>query len=409
MNQDPASKPLRLATACMKAKTPLFPIASLLALLAILPGLLDTQAANARKEQLPRFDRVLQIEDSSETSANVEFGDINRDGHPDLILAKGRHWPLVNRVVLGDGKGGILKSYDLGSESNRTYSGRLVDLDNDGDLDVVVSNDNPDRNLIHLNDGNGHFRTDSTFGDPDWSTRYVCVTDLNNDGLPDIVVANRNSRRKTDSYICLNIGNGRFSDQSIPFSSGSSTTISAADFNDDGLMDLAVPYRDGGQSYVYFQTKTNGLEFDRVPFGPADASIRTSQAGDFDGDGKMDLVTIDTKRGASLYFQKADNAFATGKPIGKRSSRPYALAVSDLNRDGAIDVIVGHVKAPSVIHFNKGSGQSFTALKFGDNRGVVYGFATGDFDMDGQLDIAAARSDAPNSLYFGSLPTKTNP
>ena len=46
------------------------------------------------ESSLPGFSRVLLLEETSETSANVSIGDLNGDGFPDLVLAKGRHWPL---------------------------------------------------------------------------------------------------------------------------------------------------------------------------------------------------------------------------------------------------------------------------------------------------------------------------
>src|ERR671913_1176726 len=95
----------------------------------------------AQPPSLPRFDRVLLLETTSETSANVHIGDLNGDGHLDVVLAKGRHWGLVDRVLLGDGGGRFPSAYDLGPAADRTYSGNLVDLDGDGDLDVVISND----------------------------------------------------------------------------------------------------------------------------------------------------------------------------------------------------------------------------------------------------------------------------
>ena len=49
---------------------------------------------------LPRFDRELLLEQSAETSANVSIGDLNGDKVPDLVLAKGRHWPLIDRVLM---------------------------------------------------------------------------------------------------------------------------------------------------------------------------------------------------------------------------------------------------------------------------------------------------------------------
>src|SRR6476659_5830706 len=65
-------------------------------------------------KKLPNFTRVLLLEQTSETSANVSIGDLNGDGFPDLVLAKGRHWPLIDRVLLNDGHGGFTSPHNLG-------------------------------------------------------------------------------------------------------------------------------------------------------------------------------------------------------------------------------------------------------------------------------------------------------
>lgn len=351
------------------------------------------------------FDRALQLETTSETSANVSIGDLDGDGRPDLVLAKGRHWPLVDRVLLGDGHGKFANAFDLGPASDRSYSGLLVDLDGDGDLDVVISNDNPDPKRTYLNDGTGHFVEGTTFGRPEWETRNASVSDLNGDGLPDIIVANRSGKSGGASYICLNLGGGKFGADCIPFSQESSTTITPADVNGDGLPDLIVPNRDGGQSYVYVHSATrDSVAFRKLPFGPADATIREAGAADLDGDGAVDIVTIDERVGVTLYFGQGAGAFSAGVPLAADSASPYALALGDLNGDGRVDIVVGHVKAPTTVHFNDGSGRRFRAVQVGDNRGTVYGLAIGDLDGDGSADLAVARSDAPNMVYFASPP-----
>jgi FG-GAP-like repeat len=352
---------------------------------------------------LPRFDRVLLLETTSETSANVSIGDVNGDGHLDIVLAKGRHWGLVDRVLLGDGAGRFPTAHDLGPASDRTYSGNLVDLDGDGDLDVVISNDTPDPKRIYLNDGSGHFREVDTYGSADWPTRNAAVADIDGDRLPDIIVANRTPPGKGANYICLNRGGGQFEDDCTMFAKESATTITPADFDRDGRMDLAVPHRDGGQSHIYLNKSTAGsLRFAAIPFGPPDATIRMSAAADLNRDGLIDIVVIDEKRGLFAFFGAPGNAFSNATPIGERGRTPYALTVADLNRDGAPDIVVGHVEAPATVFFNDRSGRTFTTVDFGDGKGTAYGFDIADLDKDGHLDIAMARSEAPNVVYFGS-------
>jgi hypothetical protein len=353
-------------------------------------------------DTFPTFDRVLLLEPTSETSANVSIGDVNGDGLLDVVLAKGRHWPLVDRVLIGDGAGHFTKGYDLGSASDRSYSGRLVDLDRDGDLDVVISNDEPDPKLVYLNDGKGHFSVGSQYGNPKWPTRNATVVDLDGDGFPDIVAANRGGPESTN-YICFNKGNGRFADDCIAFSREPATTITAADFNRDGMIDLAVPHRDGGQSRVYFAGPKGKFSDARTrSFGPPNAAIRVAEAADINGDGLLDIVAIDQREGPAIFFAQANGAFAARFPLGDRSVTPYALAVGDVNGDHKPDIIVGNVEAPSMVYFNDGTGRRFHLIRFGDNKGTVYGFDVADLNRDGMVDVAVARSEAPNVVYFGS-------
>jgi hypothetical protein len=366
----------------------------------------DTARTQPDSANLPSFDRVMILETTSETSANVSIGDVNADGNLDLVLAKGRHWPLLDRVLLGDGRGNIVASHDLGNTPDRSYSGRLVDLDGDADLDVVISNDAPDPKRVYLNDGTGKFLPGSAFGRGEWATRNASVADLNGDGRPDIIVANRPDSGAAN-YVCLNRGAGRFDADCNAFSHEPATTITPADFNRDGLIDLAVPHRDRGQSHVYVNTGNATFpDTARVPFGPPDARIRMTEAADLNEDGFLDIVGIDEERGVAVYFGQKDFTFSPGVEIAGGSVTPYALAVADLNGDGKIDIVVGHIEAASTIYFNDGSGRHYSAVPFGDAKGAVYGFAIADLDSDGLLDIAVARSDAPNVVYFGGQRVK---
>ena len=369
----------------------------------LIPGTLGLWACappQAPEAGSRRFDTPVFLEDSAATSANVSLGDVDGDGHLDVVLVKGRHWPLVDRVLPGDGSGGFGPAYDLGPQADRSYSGVLVDMDGDGDLDVVVSNDQPDPKVVHLNDGTGRFRVGSTFGEPEWSTRHVAVADLDGDGAPDAVLANRYGDRTGPSFVCFGNGDGGFQPDCLPFYQGSATTITPADVNGDGAIDLIVPHRDGGQGWIHLNDGSGGFE-ERRPFGPPDAAIRSAKAADFDGDGVLDLVVIDEGSGPAILYGEPDVTFEAPEPLGVSDATPYAIQVADLDGNGRPDVLIGHVEAPPVVLFNDGPG-TFAAVSFGDAEGVAYGFAVGDVNEDGLMDIAMARSDARNVLYLGS-------
>jgi FG-GAP-like repeat len=354
----------------------------------------------------PDFDQYLLLEAKSDTTANASFGDFDGDCHLDILLVKGRHWPIVDRILLGDGKGKIKKDYALGNVSDRSYTGGVADFNGDDFLDIAVSNDAPDRKLIYLNNGKGNFEIGAEFGLPKWPTRNLSIADINTDGLPDIILANR-GRSGTSNYICLNQGKGQFNADCIAFAPYPATTISPVDFNKDGFIDLAVPHRNGGQSYIYLGS--SGMAFsesNRIPFGPSDATIRMSAVADFNGDDLLDIIVIDENKGVNLYFGKNDQTFSGAIPLTDSKISPYALAIADLNNDKKMDIIVGHVQSPSTVLFNDGTGLNFKPISFGDSNGTVYGFAVGDFNEDGILDIASARSDATSILYFGGIKSK---
>ncbi|HEY6357722.1 MAG TPA: VCBS repeat-containing protein, partial [Vicinamibacterales bacterium] len=234
------------------------------------------------------FDRVMALEAVAETTANASLGDVNGDGFVDIVLAKGRHWPLLSMVLLGDGHGHFNRRYPVSDRVDRSYTAALADLTGNGHLDLVLGNDAPDEKVIYFNDGHGHFTLAGTFGDPSWPTRNVTLADLNGDGRPDIIVANRGGlAARTGNYVCLNDGHGHFPSCRV-FSTESATTIAAGDFNGDGAVDLVVPNRDGGQSYVYLNDGHGNFP-NRVPFGPARSATRAVAVGDLDGDGRLDI------------------------------------------------------------------------------------------------------------------------
>ena len=359
-----------------------------LALLLPVASVQDTRA-------LPQFTTAIQLDTTSDPSANVSMGDLDGDGDLDIVLAKGRHDPYVDKVLLNDGKGHFVTS-DLGSTADRTYTAALADLDGDGDLDVVVSNDAPDRKLLYFNDGKGRFTVAATWGDPKWATRNAAIADLNGDGRPDVIAANRPG----PSYACLNDRGGGLVSPCIPIPAESATTIVAADFDKDGHIDLAVPSRDNGQSHLYMNDGKAG--FTRtIAFGPPNAAARVGAAADFDGNGTIDLAVGDEAAASlTVYINDGKGRLTPGFHVADKRRTPYAMTAADLNGDRHPDIVLGYTEGPHSVFFNDGSGKQFVEVKFGDKAGAAYGFAVGDINGDRKPDIAVARSGAPNVLYL---------
>ena len=357
--------------------------------LAVLLGLLAVAAP------LRSFTTVIPLETTSETSANASMGDLDGDGDLDIVLAKGRHDPLIDRVLLNDGKGGFVAS-NLGPDADRTYTAALTDADGDGDLDVLTSNDTPDRKLVFLNNGKGAFTVAGTWGVAKWSTRNAAIADMNGDGRPDVVAANRPG----PSYVCLNLGDGRFETDCISIPAKSATTIVPGDFDRDGDIDLAVPARDGGPNQIFFND--GSANFARTTtFGPADNHGRVGAAADFDGNGTMDLMVGDEISSTmTVYLNDGKGTLTQAFLFEDKKKSPYAGVAGDLNRDGSPDIVFGFTEGPHLVFFNDGTGRAFTRVAFGDPAGSAYGFSLGDINGDGFPDIALARSGAPNVLYL---------
>ena len=284
----------------------------------------------------------------------------------------------------------------FGPTADRTYTAALADLDGDGDLDVLTSNDTPDRKLVYLNNGKGQFSVAGTWGVAKWSTRNAAVADLNGDSKLDVIAANRPG----PSFACLNEGGGRFASDCISIPAESATSIVPADFDKDGFIDLAVPSRDGAQSRIYFND--GKARFTRTTaFGPPDAAGRAAAAADFNADGSLDLVMGDEAAASMVvYLNDGKGNLAAGFRVADKAKVPYAIAAGDLNNDCHPDIVIGYTSGPHAVFFNDGTGRQFTPVAFGDKNGSAYGFALGDINKDGFPDIALARSGAPNVLYL---------
>jgi hypothetical protein len=192
-------------------------------------------------------------------------------------------------------------------------------------------------------------------------------------------------------------GDGTFGVQTnYPIGAASPSYIAAGDFNGDGNTDLAVATFTPGAG-------SQGIANVAVLLGNGDGTFRTAvnyaagstqpagplAVGDFNGDGKADIV-ISTSTGVNLLLGNGDGTFAA--PIAY-SALGGALVVADFNGDGKPDLALANtsilgVSSPVILLGNgDGTAQTPIGLSLGVNASVAYLIA-GDFNGDGRQDLA---------------------
>ncbi len=92
-----------------------------------------------------------------------------------------------------DGNGGVHTATNFGREDGQTYALVVADMNNDGDLDLIVGNV-AQENAVFFNQGDGKGYREVRFGDESHATYGLDTGDLNGDGFEDIVVANSGSQ-----------------------------------------------------------------------------------------------------------------------------------------------------------------------------------------------------------------------
>ncbi len=184
-----------------------------------------------------------------------------------------------------------------------------------------------------------------------------------------------------------------FTDSSIPSMIQQSNAVAAADFNGDGIQDLAVSDSNSGQVLLAILLGNGDGTFTASNASPTVGLYPDSIAvGDFNSDGIPDLaVTSVDQNIVSILLGKGDGTFSTNAPNLNTTSTPQSVAVGDVNGDGIPDLSV--VNANSVLIFlGVGDGTfSPTATTPSTGAGPI-NVAVGDFNLDGKSDLAVTNS-----------------
>ena len=292
------------------------------------------------------------------------------------------------------------------------YSVVAADLNGDGIPDLAIADNNECALIVLIGHGDGTFAAPSKINVTCYP-QQIAVGDFNGDGRLDLVVTSEPLESSAGQIlpgvttILLGKGDGTFTSVATQYTVGvEPTSIAVADFNGDGIADLAIgPFFPTGVTYPLMILLGNGdgtftaaapIELPALPYSIA--------VGDFNGDGKTDMAVA--SGGVTVLLGNGDGTFTVGSTPTIQVS-PTCVQAGDFNGDGKLDVAaMGYPTTAS-------SPSGRLAILTGNGDGTFtpssnltipyatfianYSMAAGDFDADGKLDLAVA-NDGVNTI-----------
>jgi hypothetical protein len=328
--------------------------------------------------------------------------DVNNDSVPDLVSANGSSQGVEVFLGVGDGSFQAGKLAATGGYAATTRSG---DFNHDGKIDLVVVNSS--RNLaLLMGRGDGTFQAPTTLTLPNGQLPAgVEVGDLNGDGKLDLVITGYTTSKLRASgglgleytyhysvAVYLGDGSGAFQAGKV-LSPG--TLAGLGDFDNDGKLDLLTT--DSGQ--VAFRRGNGDGTFHKPTVLSNVSSV--DLIADVNGDGRLDIVALDRGAGAvRVSLGNGDGTFGTARSF-LVGSVPGQVAVGDFNGDGKLDLATtnpqgGFQNGNGLVSILLGNGdgtfQSAQSVSPGVNASSL---VVADFNHDGFADLAIVDLNTP--------------
>ena len=274
------------------------------------------------------------------------LGDFNNDGKLDFAATDGEFTFNNVPVLLGNGDGTFAASTAPGNASRPTLCAlAAADFNGDGGLDLAVGNDVYGTLDILLGYGAGAFSeaANSPMFLGVLGQCSVAVGDLNGDGKLDLAIATSSTNTVT---ILLGNGDGTFTPATgpSPTTGKQPQSIVAGDFNGDGKLDLAIA--NAADNTVTILLGNGDGTFAQASGSPIAVGTTPYMivAADFRANGKLDLATANSgSNDVTLLLGNRDGTFAQAAaspfPVGKT---PYSLVVGDFNSTGRAGLAVAN-------------------------------------------------------------------
>jgi hypothetical protein len=323
--------------------------------------------------------------------------DLRKDKRIDLItvnVPNGVDAPGTISVLLGNGDGTFAPhvDYDVGDYPTGVVAG---DFNDDGKIDLAVSNNFDNTISILYGNGDGTFQPQVVV-DVASGPMSIATGDFNGDGRLDLIASCAGSSLVS---VLLNDGKGKFTLVNFPsdLSGPDRSLVITGDFNGDGKIDAIISSQTQEQLY-FLAGEGNGSFKSPVPLSKqALGEINSLIAVDVNNDGKVDMAFASVApTGLNVMLGEGNGKFKA--PLFSTTVGVSSIAFADVNGDGLLDVAVPSTYNSLEIPLGDGKGQ-FGVSKTISTPGPVYGpnsTVAADFNGDGKLDLATAETDFPN-------------
>lgn len=317
----------------------------------------------------------------------VAAADFNADGNLDLAVTTDA--PDKITLLMGNGLGGFAPGATI-LTGNGTGPGYIVaaDMDNDGDQDLVVALHNSAAVRVYINSA-GTFAQGAqgaTGADP----RGLALGHFDGNGLLDVASANRDGNNAT---ILLNQG-GSFSVTNVAVGA-EPRRIASADFDAVNGPDLVVTNHDDRTLSILSNNGAGGFSVSATLNVNPNTRPEGVTTADMDGDGDADIVAATNGDGLNFttVFINSGGSF-TRFDYTTPGSQSQDVIAADFDIDGDMDVLVSNDSTNNVVAMENGGAGALAAGQVIRVGATPEALATGDFDNDGAIDAAVTARDS---------------
>ncbi|MFA5273524.1 MAG: FG-GAP-like repeat-containing protein [Candidatus Peribacter sp.] len=322
----------------------------------------------------------------------------------------------VDIVATGYQEGAIAWYRNNGSQSftevtidatlSAPYDLSVIDLDKDGDLDVLATDYGSNIVIWYENDGSENFAARQTIDAAFDGPLHVAAEDLSGDGEYDVIVTGPGESALT-WYI--NDGNESFTEYVIDDTLLWSNGFDTADFDGDGDKDIIAGSSGDNDIFLFLNSGTGS--FTKITVHTASNSNSTFDAADIDEDGDQDFVVTAAGDGDIYWFENQGDGTGTGSFIKYVVDADFtsgsSVEVADVDGDDDNDFVVGSKSGDVVVWYDNDGSESFTKRTIASFN-YVYNAHPYDVDQDGDMDIVAAAYDDNDIAWWDHFGT-TNP